>query len=252
VRLPGSRLTCDGVGATIVPVKEAAHRTVLEAIRASGFFANLSEDDLRLIRPAAKRISQPRNTVVFHEGEPCHGFYIVESGAIKLYKESADAREHVLHVALPGDCFGEAALFLGTGYPASASAVKDSSLILLRKNEFLEILRRNSGVAFSLMASMAAWAHRLVQSIELLTLKDAGSRFAAYILSKTPPNARNGTVVDLGITKQVLASHLGITGETLSRLLARFEADGVITVQGRTIKLDSVEKLEELAESGRA
>jgi len=224
---------------------------VLSALRASGFFGNLGKEDLLLIRPAAKRVSQPRNTVIFHEGEPCHGFYIVESGAVKLYKESADAKEHVLHVALPGDCFGEAALFLGTGYPASAAAVKDSSLILLRKGEFLEILRRNPEVGFSLMASMATWAHRLVQSIESLTLKDASARFAAYILSKAPAEARDGAVIDLGITKQVLASHLGMTGETLSRLLARFEAEGLIVMRGRRIKLVSVEELREMAEFGR-
>jgi CRP/FNR family transcriptional regulator len=231
-------------------VNEVEPRTVLSALRASGFFGNLSEEDLLVIRPAAKRVSQPRNTVVFHEGEPCHGFYIVESGAVKLYKESADAKEHVLHVALPGDCFGEAALFLGTGYPASAAAVKDSSLILLRKNEFLEILRRNPEVGFSLMASMATWAHRLVQSIESLALKDASARFAGYILSKAP-SERDGAVIDLGITKQVLASHLGMTGETLSRLLARFEAEGLIMTQGRRIKLVSVEELREVAEFGR-
>ena len=224
---------------------------MLSALRASGFFGNLGKEDLLLIRPAAKRVSQPRNTVIFHEGEPCHGFYIVESGAVKLYKESADAKEHVLHVALPGDCFGEAALFLGTGYPASAAAVKDSSLILLRKGEFLEILRRNPEVGFSLMASMATCAHRLVQSIESLTLKDASARFAAYILSKAPAEARDGAVIDLGITKQVLASHLGMTGETLSRLLARFEAEGLIVMRGRRIKLVSVEELREMAEFGR-
>jgi CRP/FNR family transcriptional regulator len=164
-------------------VSEIEQRTVLAALRACGFFESLDENTLILIRPAAKRVSQPKNTVVFHEGEPCHGFYIVESGAVKIYKESPDAKEHVLHVAIPGDCFGEAALFLGTGYPASAAAVQDSSLILLRSNEFLEILGQRPEVGLRLMASMAQWSHRLVRSIESLTLKDASARFASYLLS---------------------------------------------------------------------
>jgi CRP/FNR family transcriptional regulator len=98
------------------------------------------------------------------------------------------------------------------------------------------------------MASMATWAHRLVSSIEALTLKDASSRFAAYLLAE----ARAGDVVELGMPKQVLASHLGMTGETLSRLLARFEADGLIAARGRRIQLRSVEGLEEVAEFGAA
>lgn len=233
-----------------VQMSEVEQKTVLGAMKSCGFFESMDEETLRLIRPAAKRIMQPRNTVIFHEGEPCHGFYIVESGAVKLYKESPDAKEHVLHLALPGDCFGEAALFLGTGYPASAAAVQDSILILLRRDEFLQLLRDNPEISFRLMASMATWSHRLVRSIEALTLKDASARFASYLLSKLPEKPLDGAVVDLGMPKQVLASHLGMTGETLSRLLARFEADGIIITQGRKLKIVSVEDLLETAEFG--
>ena len=210
----------------------------------------MDEETLHIIRPSAKRITQPRNTVIFHEGEACHGFYIVDSGAVKVYKESADAREHVLHVASPGDCFGEAALFLGKGYPASAAAVQDSVLILLRKTEFLQILKDNPEISFRLMASMATWAHRLVSSIESLTLKDAGARFANYILSKLPQKSQDGAIIDLGMPKQVLASHLGMTGETLSRLLARFEADDLIMVKGRKLKILLIDELKDIAEFG--
>ena len=123
--------------------------------------------------------------MIFHEADPCHGFYIVGSGAVKLYKESYDAKEHALHVVMPGDCFGEAALFLGTGYPASAAAGHDSALILLLKI-ISSTLRDNPEVSFRLMAAMATWAHRLVTSIESLTLKDAAARFAASVFLACP------------------------------------------------------------------
>jgi CRP/FNR family transcriptional regulator len=218
---------------------------LLSALRSCHFLRSLDEETLLLIRKTAKRVIQPKNTVIFNETERCRGFYIVESGAVKLYKESAEAKEHVLYVAMPGDCFGEAALFLGTGYPASAAAVKDSALILLSKDEFMTLLLKKPEVSLKLMASMATWAHRLTNSIESLTLKDAASRFADYILSRMPENPQDGVVVELGIPKQVLASHLGMTGETLSRLLARYEEDGLIEVQGRRIKIISIEDMEE-------
>jgi CRP/FNR family transcriptional regulator len=234
-------------------MNEPKTKTLLEGMRSCKFFETLDDETLMLIRPTAKRVAQPRNTVIFHEGEPCRGMYIVESGAIKLYKESPDAREHVLHIAYPGDSIGEAALFLGKGYPASAAAVQDSSLILLRKDEFLRLLRENPDISFRLMAAMATWAHRLVSSIQSLTLKDAGSRFADYLLSRVPSGTkREGAIVDLGMPKQVLASHLGMTGETLSRLIARFEEDRLIVCEGRKAQLLAVEDLEDLAESGRA
>ncbi|MDH7600558.1 MAG: Crp/Fnr family transcriptional regulator [Armatimonadota bacterium] len=207
----------------------------------------MKEDDLTFLLPSAKRVFYPKNSIVFHENEQCRGFYIVEEGAVKVYKESGDARQHVLHIAVPGDCFGEAALFLDTGYPASAAAVKDSSLVLLRKQEFLDVLNRNPAVALALMGSMALWARRLVTSIERLTLKDAGQRLADYLLSMCSGNSSHSQVVQLDVTKQMLASHLGIAGETLSRLLARFEAEGIIEVSGRVVKLLSIPQLRKIA-----
>lgn len=225
-------------------------RTILAAMRSCTFFQSLDEEMLQLMRPIAKRIIQPKNTVIFHAGEACHGFYIVESGAVKVYKESADAKEHVLHLVLPGDCFGEAALFLGVGYPASAAAVQDSALILLKKEEFLQLLREHPDISFRMMASMATWAHRLVSSIESLTLKDASARFANYLTQKTPQGLKDGITIDLGMPKQVLASHLGMSGETLSRLIARFESDGIIITQGRKVKILLADELKEIAEYG--
>lgn len=225
---------------------------MLAAMRSCRFFETLDQETIGLLRATARRVNQPRNTVVFHAGEPCNGLYIVEHGAVKLYRESADAREHVLFIATAGDAFGEAALFLGEGYPASAMTIKDSSLILLRKDEFLALLREKPEICFSMMAAMAEWSHRLVSSIEALTLKDASARFADYILSKMQAGQGGGAVIDLGMPKQVLASHLGMTGETLSRLIARFEEDELIATQGRSVKILSVDDLTDLAEYGSA
>ncbi len=226
------------------------NKSVLSAMRSCRFFANIDEETLELLRPTARLIHQPRNTVIFEEGEPCRGLYIVESGIVKVYKESADAKEHVLHIVLPGDPFGEAALFLNIGYPASAAAVQNTDLILLRKEEFMQLLLDQPKVSLRLMASMATWAHRLVSSIESLTLKDAGARFAAYLLSRMPENGADGVTVELGMPKQTLASHLGMTGETLSRLLAKFEAEELITSRGKRVVLRSIDDLRELADYG--
>ncbi|NLN76643.1 MAG: Crp/Fnr family transcriptional regulator [Armatimonadetes bacterium] len=225
-------------------------KTIIAAMRTCRFFESLDEETLHLLRPTARRIHQPRNTVIFEEGEVCPGLYIVESGVVKIYKESFEAKEHVLHIALPGDPFGEAALFLGTGYPASAAAVQNTNLILLRRDEFMKLLTERPNVSLQLMASMATWAHRLVSSIESLTLKDASARFAAFLLSRAGDNVADLVTVELGMPKQTLASHLGMTGETLSRLLAKFEAEGLILSRGKQVVLQSIDNLRELADYG--
>ena len=243
-------MTINRADVTILGMADTEEKTIISTMRSCRFFQNMDEETLQLIRPTAKRIHQPKNTVVFNEGDECKGLFIVESGAVKLYKESMDAKEHVLHIAMPGDPFGEAALFLRTGYPASASAVRNSDLILLRRDEFLRLLMERPEVSFRLMASMATWAHRLVSSIESLTLKDASSRFAAYLLARLPEGVCDGVSVELGMPKQILASHLGISGETLSRLLAKFEADGIIYSQWKSVQIRSIERLREIEDFG--
>lgn len=226
---------------------------IIKAISSCNFLAGAGEQLIRPIAGISKVIHQPRGTTVFNEGDACRGMFIVHSGAVKLLKTGPDGKEHVLHVVMQGDCFGEAAMFLGTGYPADAQAVKDSVLILVRKEQFLNLLSLEPALCFQLMGAMALWSRRLVAKVEILTLKDASARLAEYLLKLIPANASDknaSTMVQLDVPKNVLASQLGISNETLSRLLARFEAQGLIAPEGRRMKLLDMRELKELAEFG--
>jgi CRP-like cAMP-binding protein len=222
---------------------------LVKAVGDCHFLNGASEQLLRPIAGISKVINQPRGTVVFNEGDACRGMFIVHSGAVKLFKTGPDGREHVLHVVMQGDCFGEAAMFLGTGYPADAQAVKDSVLILVRKEQFLALLSQEPDLCFQLMGAMAMWSRRLVAKVEILTLKDASARLAGYFLKLCPDASSN---LHLAVPKNVLASELGISNETLSRLLARFEAQGLISARGKNVTILDRQELEDLAEYGAA
>lgn len=219
--------------------------SITQTLKSCGFLAAVGDDVISKIAKAASVEHYDRGDLIFPEGAECRGMYIVADGAVKIYKIGPDGREHVLHVAEPGDAFGEVALFLGSGYPAYASAVKNSSVVLLRKTPFLELLKTEPDLCFRLLASMSVWAHKLVGRMELLTLRDASARLADYLLSK----AKGDGAFELSIPKQTLAAHLDIAGETLSRLLNRFEAQGMIEVIGRSISIKDRDALKEVSES---
>ncbi|MBI2844540.1 MAG: Crp/Fnr family transcriptional regulator [Armatimonadetes bacterium] len=219
--------------------------SIPQVLRSCGFLAAIGEEVLPQIARTAAIERYSRGDLIFPEGAQCRGMYIVGKGAVKIYKIGPDGREHVIHVAEPGDCFGEAALFLGQGYPAYASAVKDSVLVLLRKAPLLELLEREPELCFKLLGSMSMWTHRLVTKLELLTLRDASSRLASYLLSKAEPVSGR---VTLNIPKQTLAAQLDVASETLSRMLNRFEAQAMIEVNGRQIAITDRRSLQELAD----
>ena len=90
------------------------------------------------------------------------------------------------------------------------------------------------------------WARRLVAKVEILTLKDASARLAEHLLQLAP----DGPDVQLAIPKNVLAAQLGISNETLSRLLTRFEAQRLIASEGKKITILDRREMEDLARFG--
>lgn len=216
----------------------------------SGFFGRGSSEFIESVSRLAKMESYSKGDLVFAEGTPCTGMYVVASGAIKVYKIGPDGREHVLHVAEPVETFGEAAMFLGAqGYPAYAGAVKISTVVFVPKRRLLELLEREPKFCFEILGSLATWTHRLVMKVELLTLKDASSRLAGYFINRAK-DAGSADELDLSIPKSTLAAQLAISSETFSRLLNRFEAQGLIEVDGRHISIIDQDGLQEVADWG--
>lgn len=220
--------------------------SVPQTLRNCGLFASVDEDIIPKISATAGVEHYAKGDLIFPEGAECRGIYIVAKGAVKIYKIGPDGREHVLHVAEPGDIFGEAALFLGRGYPAYASAASSTSLVLLRRTPFMALLQSDQTLCFKLLAAMSMWAHRLVTKLELLTLRDASSRLAGYVLER----AGDDPGFELSIPKNILAAQLDIASETLSRLFSRFEAQGMIEVHGRRIEIRDRQMLSEIADNG--
>ncbi len=216
---------------------------LLTALKGSEMFASLESGMLeKLASLAGWRSFDPRE-IIFSEGEPCGGFYLLAEGAVKVYKLSAEGREHVLHLVWPGQTFAEAALFLGDSYPAYAEAVRASRTVRFPREGFIALLRSEPDIALRLMGGMALWLRRLVGQVESLALRGAASRLAGYLL-----DLEDGGATVLPAAKAVVAAHLGITPETLSRLFLRMETGGLISVRGRSISLLDTSSLREIAE----
>ncbi len=216
---------------------------LVAALKKSEMFSSLDSEMLQKIALLARWRSFAAREMIFSEGEPCGGFYLLVEGAVKVYKLSGDGKEHVLHLVWPRETFAEAALFLGDTYPAYAETVRASRAVLFPSEPFLALLRAEPDVAIRLMGGMALWLRRLVGQVEVLALRGAASRLAGYLLG-----LQEGSAAVLPAPKAVVAAHLGMTPETLSRLFFRMEAQGVINVRGRTITILDASELRRIAD----
>ncbi|MEW6488446.1 MAG: Crp/Fnr family transcriptional regulator [Thermodesulfobacteriota bacterium] len=214
-------------------------------IRSVPLFAGLEEAQLGRIQEIARVVEKPRRDVIFREGEPAEGIYVLLSGRVKIYKLSPDGKEHILHVVRPGQAFAEAAVFMPGGYPAYAEALQKSRALLLPKEPFLALLREEPAISLAIIATLSRYLKQFADRIEDLSLKDVSARLARWFLATAQEKGRD--FWDLEITKGELASQIGTVSETLSRTLRKFQDAGWLQVRGRFVKILDKAALQETA-----
>ena len=218
-----------------------------ETLRSCQLFSGLPLTDLETIAGFSQLVRVNKGGYLFREGELALGFYVVQTGAINVHRVSAAGKEQLIHVFRAGETFAEAALAIATGYPADARAMENSSVVLVPKREFIELIGRRPELALRMLASMSTHLRVLVGLLEDLQLKDVETRLANWLLLRCPGTKEKNTyTIRLLTTKRVLAAEMSTTSETLSRTFAKFRDTGWIAVKAREISILSRAGLEQL------
>jgi CRP/FNR family transcriptional regulator len=217
------------------------------SISAVPLFEGLPAGDRQALASIAAARAYARGQSIFNEGDPADRFHVVISGRVKIFKLSADGKEQILHLFGPGEPFGEAPVFSGKTFPASAAALEQTVTIFFPRRAFVDLITRNPSLALDMLAVLSERLHRFTDLIEQLSLREVPERLAAYFLYRRTENGAEDTL-ELDLTKTQLASFLGTVPETLSRVLARMEKSGLISLIGlRSIRLRDIGGLERLA-----
>jgi CRP-like cAMP-binding protein len=217
------------------------------ALRSCQLFLGLPGADIVAIAACAIPKQLAKGDYLFHEGAPSEGFYIVQRGAVNVHRVSATGKEQTIHVFQPVESFAEGSLATDTGYPANARATVESTVLLIPKRDFIELLRSRPQLALRMLGSMSQHLRVLVGLLDDLTLKDMETRLANWLLKRCPRPLPNGSVtVQLDRTKRVLAAEMGTTSETLSRSLAKLREQKLLQVKGNTITLTRPRALQQL------
>jgi CRP/FNR family transcriptional regulator len=223
------------------PAASAKLTGLIGTMRCSQLFSGLPPEDLAAIAAFTVAQTLARDAYLFREGEPSRGCYLVQSGAINVHRVSASGREQVIHVFRSGETFAEASLASPTGFPANARAVEASTVLLIPKTPFLELIARRPDLALRILGSMSTHLRVLVGMLDDLTLKDVETRLVNWLVARCP--AAGAADVRLGSTKRVLAAELATSSETLSRTFARLRDAGLIAVRGGTVHVNDAAAL---------
>jgi CRP-like cAMP-binding protein len=222
-----------------------------KALKSAPLLSSLGTSDIEHLSSSVVHSKLERKEQLFLEGDEISGFYLVLEGLLKIYKLSADGKEHVLHLVGPGETFAEAALFEFEGYPASAEAVEPSEVLLIPSEEFIPLLDSKPQLCRKMFKELAIWLRRLSDIIYSLAFRDVEKRLASYLVKQCSQEGGpvRGQKIDLGIEKSLLASYLGTIPETFSRTLKKMHIQGLIEVDGSEITILDPEGLRELLEA---
>ena len=211
-------------------------------------FAGLTPEELAQVVSACRQVTARAEQTLFREGDKCEGFYLVLSGSVRVFKLSPDGRERILHIARPGQSFAEAAMFGSGVYPAFAATTEDSRLILVRREPFLQMLRKQPETCLRVFESLSRFLRGLVDQLESETFLNARAKLANFLLREARRSTPNAKTCRIALTqpKKDVASQLGMAPETFSRALADLEERGTIRVSGRQIDVPDIDMLEAL------
>lgn len=178
-----------------------------------------------------------RGEALFHQGDPFHSIYAVKSGAFKTLIPHADQADQVIGFHFPGELIGTEGMAVAA-YPCTARALANSSVCELRLDRLpdsgrpLEALQRS---IIELLGREVTFSHELIGS---LVHQTAQQRLAGFLLSLSERLQRRGLPgrdFTLSMSRSDIGNYLGLAGETISRLLTRFQQQGLIRIQRRRI-----------------
>lgn len=225
--------------------------TVLEGVIANlPMFRQAPRQSLAELARHARSLHVHRGNAVCRRGDPMPGFYAIAYGMVKLALRTDAGEEKVLRLIGPGETFGEAVMFLEKPCPVDAVALADTFLVMLPAAPVFALLESDPRFARSLIASLSQRMHALVADVEASSLRGGLQRVAAYLDAHVELGEDGAARVRLPTTKTVVASHLGVTKETFSRLLRELVQLGLIEVARREITLLDRAGLGDLARYG--
>ena len=208
-------------------------------------FTGLDQTSLIEVCRYCDLVHLSKDDILFNTGEQSQGFYVVQTGMISLARKENANKVQILSLYRPYDCFAEASLDRMQTHMGTATALEDSQVILVKRDSFMEFALQHPECALRMISVLSGRMKRFVDHIEDKRFGRFENRLAQYLSDHMTVASDDGKRhVYLDTSKKVLAAHLGVSCETLSRTLAQFKRKGIIGVSKSDIIIKDKEALD--------
>jgi CRP/FNR family transcriptional regulator, cyclic AMP receptor protein len=214
--------------------------------RSLRMFCNLNAEALVEFDSVGVHSEIATGAKVFDEETPVSNVYVVCHGGVKLSSTSQQGKTLILKIALPGDVLGLSAAVSGSRYEVTAVAIEPTRLKSMPREEFLAFLQRHGQASMHATQALSEEYRTAFFDARRLALSaSSASRLASLLLEWGRAAARGKTEMrfTMALTHEDVASLIGTSRETVTRMLGRFKRDKLIQMRGATILILAPEKL---------
>lgn len=208
-------------------------------------FADLTAEEQAEVAALARPIRRHRGESIHRPGEAVSHLLVVHRGRVRISHVAPNGHEQLIRVLEPGDSVGEASFVTGSRPEDHATALTDVELCSFDHRDLGALVSRYPDIALRMLRTVTKRLETTERMLADVTSSDVEARLAGYLLDLPTRRGRgdDGLEVRLPLAKKDVASLLGTTPETLSRKLAAFAEQGLITISGRTITVLDAEEL---------
>lgn len=219
-------------------------------VREGALFCNLGRAALAQLDRMRQTSLYPAGAVLFIEGEPARGLYVLCSGRVKLTASSPQGRSVIIRVAGPGEVLGLSGTISDSTYVASAETLEPAQVNFIPREGFVRFLETQPEVAIRVARHLSMELRRAYQQVTLMVLSpNVRARLAGLLLDELDRDGKTvakGTRLQLRFTHQEMAEIIGSSRETVTRLMSDFRDEALIETKGSFITILNPEKLQSI------
>jgi len=212
-------------------------------------FESLTETEYRSVNKARKEYKFKRGEVICTEGEPIVSFIYLRSGLIKLFKTDKNGKEHILSINRPGDFINLLSIFSNSEYKYSIAAIEETKVCDVELPALKKVIKSNSTFTLRILNRISRISDEIIDGQFEISQRQVKGRIA-YLLLFLSNSIYHSLEFRMPITRREIGELISMTTENTIRTLSEFRKDGIISMEGKTIKIVNYKRLEGISNTG--
>ena len=212
-------------------------------------FESLTDAEYQTVNKSRKEYKYKRGEVICTEGKPIDSFIYLRSGLIKLYKTDKNGKEHILSINKPGDFINLLSVFSNSEYKYSIAAIEETKVCDVELHALQKVIKSNGTFTLRILNRMSRISDDIIDGQFEISQRQVKGRIA-YFLLFLANNIYHSHEFRMPITRREVGELISMTTENTIRTLSEFRKDGIVSMDGKVIKILDYKRLESISKTG--